>query len=133
MDMKNWISTNGPVSTCFSVYDDFYHHYTSGIYHYDGSSGYVGGHCVCVVGYNDTDQYWICKNQWGDWWGESGYFRIGYGEVGIDAQMFGVSVAPLVPTVTWGNPADMVYGPPLGATQLNATASVSGTFEYTPP
>jgi len=36
------------------------------------------------------------------------------------------------PVVTWANPADIVYGTPLGATQLNATASVSGTFAYTP-
>ncbi|MCK7523904.1 MAG: hypothetical protein MZV64_42930 [Ignavibacteriales bacterium] len=36
------------------------------------------------------------------------------------------------PVITWSNPADMVYGTLLGATQLNATANVSGTFAYTP-
>lgn len=36
-------------------------------------------------------------------------------------------------TITWNNPADIVYGTPLGATQLNATANVPGTFVYTPP
>ena len=36
------------------------------------------------------------------------------------------------PTITWGNPADIAYGTPLGASQLNATASVAGTFVYTP-
>lgn len=36
------------------------------------------------------------------------------------------------PTVTWSDPADIVYGTPLSATQLNATASVPGTFVYTP-
>ena len=36
------------------------------------------------------------------------------------------------PTITWGNPADITYGTALGATQLNATASVPGTFAYTP-
>jgi len=34
--------------------------------------------------------------------------------------------------VTWANPAPIVYGTALGATQLNATASVVGTFVYTP-
>jgi autotransporter-associated beta strand protein len=35
-------------------------------------------------------------------------------------------------TITWQNPADIVYGTSLGATQLNATANVPGTFSYTP-
>ena len=36
------------------------------------------------------------------------------------------------PTITWPTPADITYGTALGATQLNATASVPGTFVYTP-
>jgi hypothetical protein len=36
------------------------------------------------------------------------------------------------PTVTWNTPAPINYGVALSATQLNATASVSGTFKYTP-
>src|SRR6185503_2841969 len=36
------------------------------------------------------------------------------------------------PTITWVNPADITYGTALGASQLNATASVPGTFVYTP-
>ena len=36
------------------------------------------------------------------------------------------------PTITWATPADITYGTALGATQLNATASVPGTFVYTP-
>ncbi len=38
-----------------------------------------------------------------------------------------------MPTITWQNPADINYGTPLGSTQLNAMASVPGTFTYTPP
>jgi MBG domain (YGX type) len=36
------------------------------------------------------------------------------------------------PTITWNNPAPIVYGTPLSGTQLNATASVPGTFTYSP-
>ena len=36
------------------------------------------------------------------------------------------------PTITWGNPAAINYGTTLSGTQLNATASVPGTFAYTP-
>ena len=35
-------------------------------------------------------------------------------------------------TVTWTNPAPIIYGTPLGSTQLNATANVAGNFAYTP-
>jgi hypothetical protein len=42
---------------------------------------------VCVVGYNDMGQYCICKNSWGKWFGESGYFTIAYDECGIDSFM----------------------------------------------
>jgi hypothetical protein len=36
------------------------------------------------------------------------------------------------PAVTWAAPAAIPYGTPLSATQLDATASVPGTFVYTP-
>jgi hypothetical protein len=35
------------------------------------------------------------------------------------------------PTITWATPADMTYGTPLGATQLDASASIGGSFTYT--
>ena len=37
-----------------------------------------------------------------------------------------------VPTITWATPAAIVYGTALSATQLDATASVPGTFIYSP-
>jgi hypothetical protein len=36
------------------------------------------------------------------------------------------------PTVTWSNPSAITYGTALSSTQLNATASVAGTFVYSP-
>jgi probable HAF family extracellular repeat protein len=43
-----------------------------------------------------------------------------------------VPPTPVAPTITWANPTDIVYGMPLSATQLDATASVPGTFTYMP-
>jgi hypothetical protein len=43
-----------------------------------------------------------------------------------------INVVPATPTITWANPANIPYGTALGATQLDATASVPGTFVYTP-
>jgi len=41
------------------------------------------------------------------------------------------SASALTTTITW-NPGPLAYGTPLGAAQLNATASVPGTFTYFP-
>jgi hypothetical protein len=43
-----------------------------------------------------------------------------------------IIVVKTTPVITWDNPADITYGTLLSATQLNATASVTGTFVYTP-
>jgi C1A family cysteine protease len=87
-DMKTWLSTRGPLGTCFSVYNDFFA-YRSGVYrHVTGAL--AGGHCVCCVGYDDTQTCWICKNSWGTDWGQSGFFLIGYGQCGIDATMWAI-------------------------------------------
>jgi hypothetical protein len=43
-----------------------------------------------------------------------------------------INVNKIAPAITWSSPADIVYGTVLGTTQLNATASVNGTFSYTP-
>jgi hypothetical protein len=47
-------------------------------------------------------------------------------------QTVSIVVGKATPTVTWANPAGIVYGTALSATQLNATASVPGIFTYTP-
>lgn len=86
--MKDWLSTKGPLATCFTVYNDFFS-YRSGVYRHV-SGAVAGGHCVSVVGYNDAGGYWICKNSWGTGWGESGFFCIAYGQCGIDATMWAV-------------------------------------------
>ena len=43
-----------------------------------------------------------------------------------------LTVSKGTPVITWANPADIVAGTALGATQLNATTTVPGTFVYTP-
>ena len=81
--MKDWLSTKGPLTACFIVYDDF-RYYRSGVYRHT-SGAQRGGHCISIVGYDDNAQCWICKNSWGAGWGENGFFKIGYGECAIDS------------------------------------------------
>lgn len=42
------------------------------------------------------------------------------------------TVSKASPVITWANPAAITYGTALSGTQLNATASVAGTFLYSP-
>jgi len=80
-NMKNAILLH-PLSASFSVYSDFYS-YESGVYEKTPTASYEGGHAILVVGWNDEEESWICKNSWGPDWGENGYFRIKWGECGF--------------------------------------------------
>lgn len=81
-ERKDVIARKGPVVAGMAVYQDFYA-YRTGVYrHVTGSL--VGYHAISVVGYEDTPGCWIAKNSWGPGWGDGGFFRIAYGDCGID-------------------------------------------------
>lgn len=87
-EMKDWLASHGPLVGSMRVYEDF-QLYAGGIYsHVTGGS--LGGHCICIVGYDDESKHWICQNSWGEGWGEGGFFRIAYGQCGIDSGALGV-------------------------------------------
>ncbi len=50
----------------------------------------------------------------------------------IATAMTTISVNPATPIITWASPAPITYGTPLGPAQLDATASVAGSFAYSP-
>jgi C1A family cysteine protease len=90
-----------PVTVAFYVYEDFLY-YKSGVYkHVTGNL--LGGHAVCIVGWNHRQHCFIVKNSWGPGWGESGYFNIAYSEVtnevyfGLQAGKFNMSAPTLAP------------------------------------
>jgi C1A family cysteine protease len=89
--MKEWISTRGPLVATLAVYADFYS-YRSGTYRHVAGD-LVGGHCVCAVGYDDPAGCWIIKNSWGVGWGDQGFARIAYGQVAIDSTMWAIDGA----------------------------------------
>jgi len=72
---------DGPLSFWMQVYSDFYA-YTGGIYEPTPSAIYRGDHAIVLIGYNNRENYWICKNSWGEDWGENGYFKIRMGVCG---------------------------------------------------
>jgi len=95
------IMAGGPMEVAFTVYADF-ENYASGIYHHV-TGGQVGGHAVKVVGWGSEGgvKYWKIANSWNPYWGEKGYFRIRFGEGGIDDQAVASS-----PDAKWSRAGD---------------------------
>ena len=85
---------DGPLTTCMNVYTDFYY-YSSGVYEHTWGS-YEGGHCITLVGWDDEEGAWLCKNSWGAGWGEGGYFWIKYRDSGIGTSTAYLEVFPLI-------------------------------------
>jgi len=75
---------SGPLSTCFTVYGDFYG-YSGGCYEHADVEPL--NHAVLIVGWDDNEcegqGAWIVKNSWGPEWGLDGYFYIKYGSAGF--------------------------------------------------
>ena len=58
--MKQHIYTYGALTACFVVYQDFFS-YRTGVYRHV-SGGVAGGHCVALIGWDDSQGCWIAKN-----------------------------------------------------------------------
>ncbi|MGA1876137.1 MAG: C1 family peptidase [bacterium] len=77
----------GPLLGAMDIYEDFMH-YSHGVYeHVEGEM--LGAHAIVIVGWDDKNNCWICKNSWGEDWGESGWFQIkmGKNECGIEDEL----------------------------------------------
>ena len=106
---KDWIATNGPIMTGMEVCDDFFW-YESGVYTYDNGD-FAGNHAICVIGYDDSQNCWICKNSWGTGWGDGGFFKIAYGECGMGTEFpFYVVQMSSTPPTPPNPPAPSGYG-----------------------
>lgn len=83
--IKASIANGFPVTMGFIVYESF----ESGTWWYPNDTGLMpypnvnteqilGGHAICLVGYNDATQTFIGRNSWGTSWGKRGYFYVPY-------------------------------------------------------
>jgi len=73
-DLKNQL-VYAPIVSDFQVYSDFYG-YANGVYSRGADATAESWHVVALVGWDDSDNSWICKNSWGPGWGMDGYFKI---------------------------------------------------------
>jgi hypothetical protein len=78
--IKNSLRTyNSPIIFGIMIYSSFFTE-TQGIIPLPDKSKdtLLGGHCMTIVGYNDTTQMFTCGNSWGTSWGVKGYCYIPY-------------------------------------------------------
>jgi len=77
-DMKKEIYARGPIACSLYVSDKFYYTYKGGVYREKYDPDVMENHGVTVVGWGNNEEegeYWIVRNSWGTYWGESGYFK----------------------------------------------------------
>jgi len=134
--MKQNISSYGSVTACLDVYQDFFS-YRTGIYrHVTGA--YAGGHCITLIGYDDSAGCWIGKNSWNTGWGDAGFLRIAYGECRIETYQAcgptGVSLRAWLPNQQisglWSNEYDAnvwAYGSLRGWLKLDGSSTVTAS------
>lgn len=86
----------GPVVTSMDVYDDFYDYQEGTIYKHSPSSTLKSGHSVVIVGWGESEgnKYWICRNTWGNDWGENGYFKIQRGTNECSIEQNAMDIVP---------------------------------------
>jgi len=81
-NMKQWIDANGPISACFNCYPELDGACKNdSVYIYRNPDNQPSdGHCIVIVGYDDTKNAWLIRNSWGTGWGTDGYGWFGYGQ-----------------------------------------------------
>lgn len=83
---KAYISTVGPLACSITYYDEFGALKGDGIFSPSSKAVDLGSHDILVIGYSETEKYWLVKNSWDTFWGDNGFGKIAYGACDIDIE-----------------------------------------------
>ncbi len=93
-DIKYYLSQNLPVPVCFTVNSSFFNIYQTNYVWNSLYGSSQGGHCVCIVGYDDANQRFKVMNSWGSGWGVGGFFYISYANINNHCLNFAAIAMP---------------------------------------
>jgi C1A family cysteine protease len=79
--LKAQLALSKPIVIAGPVDETYYDLGNNQILTQYNSQTYLGGHCVCLVGYSDTKNAFKFQNSWGTSWGTSGYGWIDYSAI----------------------------------------------------
>jgi len=130
--MKTAIYEGGAVT--FGIYAaSIFMGYSGGIY--QECHGYSANHAVQSMGYG-TD-YLLCKNSWGEGWGDRGFFKIAHcvvtdftvpGDVAVEEYPLPIPTATLTTSTTTPPPVESVY--PCTADEEDCVSSPNYPADY---
>ncbi len=75
-DVKMLLAQGLPVVAGFATYNNLYG-YRGGVYNRTEGS-FLGGHAMCIVGYDDSRRVLKIVNSWGTDWGDEGFLWLSY-------------------------------------------------------
>jgi C1A family cysteine protease len=98
--MKTSLIVNGPFVIGVSVFDNWQ---TTEVWDTGKiplpKGGDIGGHALCVVGYDDDTQMLKFKNSWGNEWGDEGYGYLPYDYIKYDKYFEAYGATDLIDNV----------------------------------
>ena len=98
--IKQYLVDTGPVAVAMGYGGAYGGHWDGDIYRCTRDVG--ANHAVVIVGYDESDDYWIVRNSWGPGWNGDGHFQVGCGECSIENSVYytGLTVPEPTPTPT---------------------------------
>lgn len=98
--MKRSLVVNGPFVIGVTVYDNWENPEvkTTGEIPMP-SGGVLGGHALCVIGYDDNTQLFKFKNSWSERWGDKGFGYLPYQYTEADPRFEAYSATDLIENV----------------------------------
>lgn len=102
--MKAEIFLNGPIACSMYVTDKFQKEYKAGQIYSEKFGWLLQNHEISIVGWGIEEktgrEYWICRNSWGNYWGDYGFFLMQMHKDNLNIENMCMAAIPSITKVT---------------------------------